>query len=259
MRKIIVLIAIAVLSVSVLGACVRGPAGDRVFALSSVEENDYGYTADSFNLFSINLFEDGTYRVDFQAKGMPVVAKESGTYTIDGSVLSLTKTDGSDLIDSIISYSKSTGEIKALCLNKNDGGTYPATFTQTQGSVDDDDDDENQTVPGSGFEDFAEGTYAISEVKESENNYTPASFVVFTVVFENGEYTATCRPVGAPLTLTEYGTYEITDGAMTLTKTSGNNVLAAAISYNSALGKVTLECKSMSGANYTAVFELVSN
>ncbi len=264
MKRIVAVAVIFVMAALVLGACGSRPEGDRVYALSDVEENQYGYTADSFRLFEINLFEDGAYRVDFQAKGMPVVASERGTYTIADGVLLLERAeDSSHLIDSIVSYDQAGGQIKALCVDKSSGGTYGATFAKTDAGSDqdnnqdpgDDDDDEDQSA---GFENFEGGVYVLTDVLENESEYVVDSFKTFIVTFDDGSYTVAFSPAGPAPTLSETGTYTIDEnGAMTLVRSGGSNILASAVSYDGTLKQITIECKGMgSNPNYTAVFGL---
>ncbi|MFA5448912.1 MAG: hypothetical protein WC292_00520 [Clostridia bacterium] len=257
---IAIVIAISLITAVLLIACGNNPEGDRVYELSSVEENEYDYTKDSFRQFNINLFEDASYRVDFQAKGMPVVARENGIYTITDGVLSLERAeDSSELIAGIVSYDAKTGEIVALCKNRADGKTFTATFTQTDATASkiEDEGTKEDTNPSAGFETFIEGTYTIVGVNENDSDYTLNSFLVFTVTFENGNYTVTFKANGAPLQFSETGTYTITDGKMTLNRESPLAFLASAVSYDSENQQLTLQGKGMGeGANYTAIFEL---
>ena len=137
MRKIVLILAVTLMllaSITLIGCSCKAdiPSGSTTYVLESIEPNNVGVTMGSISEFTISLNTDyNTYVVLFKAQGMPVYTTEVGTYGINGSSITFTKSDGGTIISEGLNFNSKDGTITVACLQRGSAETYTAVFKKS--------------------------------------------------------------------------------------------------------------------------------
>jgi len=240
-----VIIAGIVASLSVLGGCSctepKAPQGSVAYVLYGIESNGTDITMDSINSLKLFLKEsDKTYKVSFQAKGMPVYSTEEGTFEINGSNISFTKISGGNLISAGLNYNAEDGTIKVACPEgRNSDKTYNAILKRV--SV----------------------VYSLQSIDQpNDANVTIEAFEYYTLSLNATDktYVVTFRAKGMPEMVSsprETGSYEIKGSNITFIRNeAGSHIISKGISYDSKTETIKIEGRNSDGKTFIATFRL---
>jgi|GEM_PF-2116834 len=240
-----VIVCMLVASLGAMGGCQctepKTPQGSVAFVLDSIESNGTDITMDSINVLKLFLKEsDKTYKVSFQAKGMPVFSVEEGVYEINGPKISFTRNSGGNLISEGLSYSAEEGKIKISCPEgRNSDKTYNAILKRV------------------------DVVYSLQSITQpNDANVSAGDFEYYTISLNamDKTYVATFRAKGMPPQVPsprETGSYEISGSVISFTRDeAGSHIISKGLSYDFNSDTIGIEGRNSEGKTFNAILVL---